>query len=215
MATTPGTIMAGLLNLPLRGSRGWGGGLRSSTVHPSLAWQALGKSCFGPLAGGTSQSEAGLTRPQTVTQVDRCTKGAGLMGLTLPQKQKLQLGRLPRPAHPNSPLALQHHSQLCDRETPAQAKCLPTPSDRAEKQEEAPRGAPNFSPAPRASRRPSLGVPSHFQCLRVPVATSPCSPCTQARRGLGSRVEECCPAPKPRMGVGRRRQTSKLQLQYA
>ena len=129
------------------------------------------------------------------------------MGLTLPQKQKLQLGRLPRPAHPNSPLALQHHSQLCDRETPAQAKCLPTPSDRAEKQEEAPRGAPNFSPAPRASRRPSLGVPSHFQCLRVPVATSPC---TQARRGLGSRVEECCPAPKSRMGVGRRRQTSNM-----
>ena len=93
----------------------------------------MGKSCFGPLAGRTSQSEAGLTPPQTLIQVDKCTKGAGLMGLTLPQKQKLQLGRLPRPARPNSPLALQHHSQLCDRETPAQAKCHPKPSDRAGK----------------------------------------------------------------------------------
>lgn len=78
-----------------------------------------------------------------VTQGDRCAKGAGSMGLTPLQKEEHQLP-LSLPAHPNSPFALQHHSQLPDSETPAQD---PTPSGRAGKQDGAPRGISDFSPA--------------------------------------------------------------------
>lgn len=45
--------------------------------------------------------------------------------------------------------------------------------------------------------------------------SNPCSPLHPAGEGLGSRVEKCRPAPEPGMGAEGRRQTSKLQLQYA
>lgn len=124
------------------------------------------------------------------------------MGLTLPQKQKLQLGRLPRPARPNSPLALQHHSQLCDRETPAQAKCHPKPSDRAGKWEEAPRGAPT-SPQPlelpegRASGCPPTS--SVFESLSPP---APAVPAPKLGEAWAAAWKSAAPPQNPGWGWG-------------
>lgn len=140
-----------------------------------------------------------------VTQVDRCAKGAGSTGLTLPQKEELQLSRLSLPAHPNSPFASQHHSQLHDGETPAQAKCHPTPSGRAGKQDGAPSRIPDFSLSPQSSQKAQLqgALPlaepwsPHAPCRKPP--TSPCSPLRSAGKGLGSSVEKCRPAPEPGM----------------
>lgn len=146
--------------------------------------------------------------PQMVTLVDRCVRGSGTIGLTLPQKEELQLSRFSLPAHPNSPFASQHHSQLHDSETPAQAKCHPKPSGRAGKQDGAPSWIPDFSPALGAPKRLGFGAHSLSQSPRVhmppignppPAPAAPRAPLHSAGKGLGSRVEKCRPAPEPGM----------------
>lgn len=128
--------------------------------------------------------------PQMVTQVDRCVKGAGSIGLTLPQKEELQLSRLSLAAHPNSPLASQHHSPLHDSETPAQAKCHPTPSGRAAKQDGAPGWIRDFSLSPRSFRARSLS--------RSPgVPMPPAAPSTQLGRAWVAAWKSAAPPQNP------------------
>lgn len=180
-------------------------GLCSFTAHTFLAWArpALDHQLWQGASARPPHS-----RPQMVTQVDRCTKGAGSKGLTPPQKEELQLSRLSLPAHPNRPFASRHHSQLHDSETPAQAKCRPPPSGRAGKQDGTPSWIPDFSPAVGAPARLSLRARSLSQSPRVPVPPggnpppAPAAPRSRLRSaalGLGSRVEKCRPAPEPGM----------------
>lgn len=107
------------------------------------------------------------------------------------------------PSHPNSPFALQHHSQLHDSETPAQAKCHLTPSGRARKQDGTLGRIPDFSPTFRAPKSLSVRVPSHSLHPRVPMSpagnpppdtAAPASPSTQLIRP-GQRCGKVPPRP--------------------
>jgi hypothetical protein len=57
------------------------------TANTFLAWHALSESTFGPPKGMASKTAT------LVPAGDRCAKGAGWMGLTPPQTEKLQLSR--------------------------------------------------------------------------------------------------------------------------
>lgn len=188
MAKTLRTIMAGLLNLPLRGHQV---GLCSFTVHPFRAWQALGRSSFGPPAGRASQPAALLTPTDGDPGAQVC-QGSRLDGVNTATE-----GKAPAlsPLFSSSSLTVHlpysitassmtvkplHRQNVTQHQVAGQ-------ENRTGHQEV----SPNFSRALRALGRPSLRVPSHLTVPSSPFATrpgNPCSPLYPASKGPGSGV---------------------------
>lgn len=159
----------------------------------------------------------------TATRVDRCATGPGWRGLTLPQKERLPLSvSLQSPPHSPLPSASQAapHSEPPHRQnvTPRPA---PGPGHRM--------GQRAGSPT---SPRPSLWLPQRLgfrtpcpsqrpggpRVLCRPPTTSHRSPCTPSQQRAGAWAapwKSTAPPQHPGWGLARRRQTSKLQLQYA
>lgn len=216
MAKTLRTITAGLLNLPLRGHQV---GLCSFTVHPFRAWQALGRSSFGPPAGRASQPAALLT-PTDGDPGGQVCQGSRLDGVNTATG-----GKAPAPSPLFSSSSLTVHLPYSITASSMTVKPLHRQNvtqhqvagqeNRMGHQEV----SPNFSLALRALGRPSLRVPSPlnsaFESLSPPDQATPAAPSTQLVKALAAAWKSAAPPPNPGWGVGRRRQTSKLQLRYA